>query len=69
MEPHVSVNLLLRGCESQKQEVRGNEIRQTWSALLSDIRFPFSTLTDFPGAFSELKEKAIPTLKSLRHSE
>lgn len=67
---HMSwVNPLLRGGESQKQEVRGSETGQTWSALLSDIQFPSSALTDFPSAFSELKEKAVPTLKSLRRSE
>lgn len=35
------VKVLLRGGESQKQEVRGNETGQTWSVSLSDNQFPF----------------------------
>lgn len=64
----VWVRLLLRGGDSQKQEVRRNEIGQTWSVLLSDILFPFSS-NDFPGAFSELDKRVIPILKSLRRTK
>lgn len=64
---HMSwVNPLIRGGESQKQEMRGNDTEQTWSLPLSDIKLPFSALTDFPGAFSELREKAVSTLSQFK---